>query len=387
MQALYTSARCICCSSLGYWRCACRMHLPIAASLAALSCAEADDAKPAMESTTGSARRYAFVCFRVLLLDSFLAVCAIRHNQRVVPRRADTQRPRIRSPGRARSKRRAAETHDDSRRFDRSNCIRSPPAGQDLQDINLPPTRANGVVASQRPQAWFSGNAMHLARRRLFYLAACAAALPAGARIARAQSYPTRPVRLIVGLAAGGGQDIVARLMGQWLAERLGRQFIVENRPGASGNLALEAVANAPPDGYTLALLGVNNAINASLYNKPGFEFLRDIAPVGAVMRVPLVMVVNPSFPATTVPPFIGYGKANPGKITMGSGGVGTSIHVSGELFKLMTGIDMLHVPYRGGALALNDLIGGQLQVMFDTMPESIGFIRAGTLRPLAVTT
>jgi len=228
---------------------------------------------------------------------------------------------------------------------------------------------------------------MHVARRRLFYLAACAAALPAGARIARAQSYPSRPVRLIVGLAAGGGQDIVARLMGQWLSERLGRQFIVENRPGASGNLALEAVANAPPDGYTLALLGVNNAINSSLNNKAGFDFLRDIAPVGAIMRVPLVMVVHPSFPATTVPEFIAYARTNPGRINMGSGGIGTSIHVSGELFKMMTGIEMLHVPYRGGALALNDLIGGQLQVMFDTMPESIGFIRAGTLRPLAVTT
>ena len=228
---------------------------------------------------------------------------------------------------------------------------------------------------------------MDVARRRLLYLAAGAAALPAGARITQAQSYPSRPVRLIVGLAAGGGQDIVARLMGQWLSERLGRQFIVENRPGASGNLALEAVANAPADGHTLALMGVNNAINASLYNKPGFEFLRDIAPVGAVMRVPLVMVVNPSFPATTVPQFIAYAKAHPGKITMGSGGVGTSIHVCGELFKMMTGVEMLHVPYRGGALALNDLIGGQLQVMFDTMPESIGFIRAGALRPLAVTT
>ena len=193
---------------------------------------------------------------------------------------------------------------------------------------------------------------MHLARRQLFYLAACAAALPAGARITRAQSYPSRPVRLIVGLTAGGGQDIVARLMGQWLSERLGRQFIVENRPGASGNLALEAVANAPADGHTLALLGVNNAINASLYNKPGFEFLRDIAPVGAVMRVPLVMVVNPSFPATTVPQFIAYAKANPGKIAMGSGGVGTSIHVCGELFKMMTGVEMLHVPYRGDGLA-----------------------------------
>jgi tripartite-type tricarboxylate transporter receptor subunit TctC len=226
-----------------------------------------------------------------------------------------------------------------------------------------------------------SENVMHLARRRLFYLAVCAVALPASARITQAQSYPSRPVRLIVGLAAGGGQDIVARLMGQWLSERLGRQLIVENRPGASGNLALEAVANAPADGHTLALLGVNNAINASLYNKPGFEFLRDIAPVGAVMRVPLVMVVNPSFPATTVPQFIAYAKARPGKITMGSGGVGTSIHVCGELFKMMTGVEMLHVPYRGGALALNDLIGGQLQVMFDTMPESIGFIRAGALR------
>jgi tripartite-type tricarboxylate transporter receptor subunit TctC len=228
---------------------------------------------------------------------------------------------------------------------------------------------------------------MHFPRRRLLYLAACGAALSASSRITQAQSYPSRPVRMIVGLAAGGGQDIVARLMGQWLSERLGRQFIIENRPGASGNLALEAVANAPADGYTLALLGVNNAINASLTNKPGFEFLRDTAPVGAIMRVPLVMVVNPSFPATTVPQFIAYAKANPRKINMGSGGVGTSIHVSGELFKMMTGIDMLHVPYRGGALALNDLIGGQLQVMFDTMPESIGFIRAGTLRPLAVTT
>ncbi len=228
---------------------------------------------------------------------------------------------------------------------------------------------------------------MHVSRRRFLQLAAGAAALPAPSRIAQAQAYPARPVRLIVGLAAGGGQDIVARVMGQWLSERLGRQFIIENRPGASGNLALEAVAGAPPDGYTLALLGVNNAINASLYSKPGFKFLRDIAPVAGIMRVPLVMVVNPSFPATTVPQFIAHAKANPGKINMGSGGVGTSIHVSGELFKMMTGVDMLHVPYRGGALALTDLIGGQVQVMFDTMPESIAYIRAGSLRPLAVTT
>jgi tripartite-type tricarboxylate transporter receptor subunit TctC len=218
-------------------------------------------------------------------------------------------------------------------------------------------------------------------------LVAVAAALPTSSRIAQAQAYPNRPVRLIVGLAAGGGQDIVARLLGQWLSDRLGRQFIIENRPGASGNLALEAVASAPADGYTLALLGVNNGINASLYNKPGFEFLRDIAPVAGIMRVPLVMVVHPSFPATTVPEFIAYARANPGKINMGSGGNGTSIHVSGELFKLMTGIEMLHVPYRGGALALRDLVGGQIQVMFDTMPECIELVRAGTLRPLAVTT
>ena len=226
-----------------------------------------------------------------------------------------------------------------------------------------------------------------LARRRFLHLCAAAAALAALPRAARAQSYPSRPVRLIVGLAAGGGQDIVARLMAQWLSERLGGQFIVENRPGASGNLALEAVASAPADGHTLALLGVNNAINASLHNKPSFAFLRDIVPVAGIMRVPLVVVVHPSFPATTIPEFIAYAKANPGKINFGSGGVGTSIHVSGELFKLMAGVDMQHVPYRGGALALNDLIGGQLHVMFDTMPESIGFIRAGTLRPLAVTT
>jgi len=228
---------------------------------------------------------------------------------------------------------------------------------------------------------------MHFPRRRFLHLAAGAAALPASSRITQAQAYPSRLVRLIVGLAAGGGQDIVARLIGQWLSERLGRQFIIENRPGASGNLALEAVAGAPPDGYTLALLGVNNAINANLYNKPGFEFLRDIAPVAGIMRVPLVMVVNPSFPATTVPQFIAYAKANPGKINMGSGGVGTSIHVSGELFKMMTQVDMLHVPYRGSAPALTDLMGGQVQVLFDNMPSSLEYIKAGKLRPLAVTT
>src|SRR2546430_9790660 len=229
-------------------------------------------------------------------------------------------------------------------------------------------------------RAHVSGNAMDVARRRLLYLAAGAAALPAGARITQAQSSPSRPVRLIVGLEAGGGQDIVARLLGQGLSERLGRQFIIENRPGASGNLALEAVANAPADGYTLALLGVNNAINASLTNKPGFEFLRDIAPVGAIMRVPLVMVVNPSVPATTGPQFIAYAKAHPGKITMGSGGVGTSIHVCGELFKMMTGVEMLHVPYRGGVQAPHDLLRGPPAVDVDPQPHAAGLVPAGAL-------
>jgi tripartite-type tricarboxylate transporter receptor subunit TctC len=224
-------------------------------------------------------------------------------------------------------------------------------------------------------------------RRNILRLAAGAVAIAAAPPVARAQSYPSRPVRLIVGLAAGGGQDIVARLMGQWLSDRLGRQFVVENRPGASGNLALEAVANAPPDGHTLALLGVNNGINASIYNKPGFDFLRDILPVAGIMRVPLVMVVNLAIPATTVPQFIAYAKANPGRINMGSGGVGTSIHVSGELFKMMTGVEMLHVPFRGGMPALTALIAGEVHVMFDTMTEAIGFIRQGSVRAIAVTT
>jgi tripartite-type tricarboxylate transporter receptor subunit TctC len=228
---------------------------------------------------------------------------------------------------------------------------------------------------------------MDFSRRLFLTLAAGAAALSASSRITKAQAYPSRPVRLIVGLAAGGGQDIVARLMGQWLSDRLGRQFIIENRPGASGNLALEAAANAAPDGYTLALLGVNNAINASLYNKAGFEFLRDIAPVAGVMRVPLVMVVHPTFPATTVPEFIAYAKANPAKINMGSGGNGTSIHVSGELFKLMTGVEMLHVPYQGAGPAINDLVAGHVQVYFGPIAPSIQHIRAGNLRALAVTT
>jgi tripartite-type tricarboxylate transporter receptor subunit TctC len=204
---------------------------------------------------------------------------------------------------------------------------------------------------------------------------------------AHAQSYPTRSVRWIVGFAAGGPNDILARLMGQWLTERLGQQFIIENRPGAGGSIGTEAVVNAPPDGYTLLLVSTANAVNATLYGKLNYNFTRDITPVVGIIRVPNVMEVNPSVPAQTVEEFIAYAKANPGKISMGSGGNGTSQHVSGELFKMMTGIEMVHVPYRGAAPALTDLLGGQLQVMFDPMPNVIGHIKTGKLRPLAVTT
>jgi tripartite-type tricarboxylate transporter receptor subunit TctC len=228
---------------------------------------------------------------------------------------------------------------------------------------------------------------MKLPRRTFLRLAAGAAALPAIPRIARAQAYPTRPVRLLVGYAPGGATDIVARLMGQWLSERLGQPIIVENRTGAANNIATEAVANAPPDGYTLLLLNPANAINATLYDKLSFNFLRDIAAVALIMRVPNVMEINPAVPVSTVPEFVAYAKANPGKINMGSGGSGTSVHVSGELFKMMTGVQMVHVPYRGAAPAVADLIGGQVQVVFDNLPGSIEYIRAGRLRALAVTT
>jgi tripartite-type tricarboxylate transporter receptor subunit TctC len=228
---------------------------------------------------------------------------------------------------------------------------------------------------------------MKLPRRRFLRLAAGAAALPAVSRFAWAQAYPTRPVHLVVGFAAGGGQDVLARLLGQWLSERLGQSFVVENRPGAGGNIGAEAVVRAAPDGYTLLVIGPPNAINATLYDKLNFDFIRDIAPVAGISRMPNVMEVNPSFPAKTVPEFIAYAKANPGKINMATGGNGTSNHVSGELFKMMTGINMVHVPYRGGGPALSDLIGGQVQVMFDNLNSSIEHIRAGRLRPLAVTT
>jgi tripartite-type tricarboxylate transporter receptor subunit TctC len=227
---------------------------------------------------------------------------------------------------------------------------------------------------------------MQLPRRRFLHLAAGAAALPAVSRIADAQSYPSRPVRLIAPFPPGGSIDITARLIGQWLSERLGQQIVVENRPGAGGNTGSETALNSPPDGYTLLLCSVANAISTGLYDKLNYN-IRDIAPVAAISRAPNVMVVHPSVPARAVPEFIAYAKANPGKINMASSGVGTSIHLSGELFKLMAGVDMQHVPYRGSGPMLNDLLAGQVQVAFDNLQPSIPHIRAGTLRALAVTT
>jgi tripartite-type tricarboxylate transporter receptor subunit TctC len=226
---------------------------------------------------------------------------------------------------------------------------------------------------------------MKLPRRNFLHLAAGAAALPALPRIARAQAYPTRPVRIIVGFPAGGGVDIVARLMGQWLSERLGQPFVIDNRPGAATNIATEAVVRAAADGYTLLLVHSSNAMNATLYEKLNFNFIRDIAPVASIMVVPNVMLVHPSVPAKTVPEFIAYAKANPGKINLASGGIGGPSHVAGELFKMMAGIDLVHVPYRGGGPALTDLLGGQVQVYFATTVASIEYIRAGRLRALAV--
>jgi tripartite-type tricarboxylate transporter receptor subunit TctC len=224
-------------------------------------------------------------------------------------------------------------------------------------------------------------------RRQFLHLTAGAAALPAVSRIARAQTYPTRPVRIVVGFAPAGGNDVVARLLGQWLSERLGQPFVIENRPGAATNIATEAVVRAPADGYTLLFVSATNAINATLYERLNFNFIRDLAPVASIASIPLVMEVNPSVPAQTVPEFIAYAKANPGKINMASAGNGSTSHISGELFKMMTAVNIVHVPYRGIAPALNDLLGGQVQVTFASMPSSIGYVRAGTLRALAVTT
>ena len=226
---------------------------------------------------------------------------------------------------------------------------------------------------------------MKYPRRTFLHLAAGAGALPVVSRLAHAQIYPTHPVRIIVGFPAGSTTDITARLIGQWLSQQLGQQFVIENRPGVAGNIGTEAVVKAPPDGYTLLEVALANAINVTLYPNLGFDFVRDIAPVASLIRVPLVLVVNPSFPAKTVPEFIAYARSNPGKITMASQGNGSVHHVTGELFKFMARVDMLHVPYRGNPIP--DLIGGQVQVIFSPMPAAIEYVRAGRLRALAVTT
>jgi tripartite-type tricarboxylate transporter receptor subunit TctC len=223
-------------------------------------------------------------------------------------------------------------------------------------------------------------------RRTFLRLAAGAAALPVASRIASAQTYPSRPVHWIVGFAPGGGYDIVARLMGQWLQERLGQPFIIDNRPGAGTNIATEAVVNARPDGYTLLLAGLPNASNASMFSKLNFNFIRDIAPVAGIMRVPYVMVVNPSVPAKTVPEFITYAKANSDKINMASAGTGSGSHLAGELFKRMAGVTLVHVPFRGNEPALTALLGGQVEVLFPSLPPTIEYIKTGKLRGLAVT-
>ena len=225
---------------------------------------------------------------------------------------------------------------------------------------------------------------MNLVRRRFLYLAGAAIAAPA---VAWSQTYPARPLHMVVGFAAGGGADIIARLVGQSLSERLGQQIVVDNRPGAGTNIATEVVVTAAPDGYTLLLANSPNAINTTLYDNLSFDFIRDVAPVASIGRVPLVMVVNPALPAKTVAEFIAYAKANPGKVNMGSGGNGAPDHMSGELFKAMAGVGILHVPYRGVAPAIPDLLGGQVQVIFGTMPAVIAFIKSGKLRALAVTT
>ena len=228
---------------------------------------------------------------------------------------------------------------------------------------------------------------MKLVRRTFLHLAAGAAALPAVSRVASAQAYPARPVRLVVPFGSAGATDIVARLVGQWLSERLGQQFVVENRPGAGGNLGIEAVVRAPPDGYTLVLCGAPSAINATLYDKLNFDFIRDIAPVAAAVRFPNLVVINPSVPAKTIAEFIAYAKANPRRINMASTGNGSTPHVNGELFKMMAGINMVHVPYRSGAAAMTDLLSGQVQIYFGTTATSIEYVKAGKLRALGVTT
>jgi len=228
---------------------------------------------------------------------------------------------------------------------------------------------------------------MELLRRKFLALAAGAAALPSASRFTWAQAYPTRALRLIVATAAGGGNDVIARLVSQALSERLGQPFVIENRPGAGGNIGTEAVVRAPTDGYTLLLVSSGNATNAALYDKLTFDFMRDIAPVAGIMRVPEIMALNPSVPVKTVPAFIAYSKANPGKVNMGSGGTGSPSHLAGELFKMMSGAEMVHIPYRGMALAFQDLLAGQVQIVIGSIPSMIEYVRAGTLRALGVTT
>jgi tripartite-type tricarboxylate transporter receptor subunit TctC len=228
---------------------------------------------------------------------------------------------------------------------------------------------------------------MKLPRRRFLRLAACAAALPAAPQPARAQAYPARSVRIVVPVAAGGANDVTGRLISQWLSEHLGQQFFVENRPGAGTNVGTEAVIRASPDGYTLLIAGSNAAINATLFGSLNFNFIRDTTPIASIVRVPQIMQVNPALPVQSVPEFIAYAKANPGKIAMGSGGNGSPAHIIGEYFKLMTGTDLTHIPYRGAAPAVTDLLGGQIQVAFTEMATSLGHIKAGKLRALAVTT
>jgi len=227
---------------------------------------------------------------------------------------------------------------------------------------------------------------MNVSRRRVLHLGAGATVLPALSTFARAQAWPARPVRLIIGYTPGGSADLTARLMGQWLSERLGQPFVIENRPGGGTNIATEAALRAPPDGYTLLLAAPVNAVNATLYEKLNFNFLAEAVPVAGLIRFPNVVVVNPAVPVKTIPELIAYAKANPGKLNMASSGNGSTIHMSGELFKMLTGIDMVHVPYRGGAPALTDLISGQVQVMFDNIPTCAEHVKSGKLRGLAVT-
>jgi tripartite-type tricarboxylate transporter receptor subunit TctC len=264
----------------------------------------------------------------------------------------------------------------------------------------MPKSRVNGQQGCHRRASFFhrshigrprgalrddAGHAMKLPRRGFLHLAASAAALPAVLGVARAQTYPSRPVRIIVAAPAAGATDITARLIGQWLSERLGRPFLVENRPGGNSNIGTEAVVRAPADGHALLLAFSVNAINASLYERLSYNFIRDIAPIAGIADVPMVMLVDPLFPAKTVPEFIAYAKANPGKLNAGSAGAGAPIHVAGELFKMLTGVNLVQVQYRGGAPAVADLLAGQVQVMFDVMSESIEYVRAGRLRALAV--